>query len=314
MARAFATEWNSNPAYAKFKLKAYVFNFGAEEKQKEYERVQKLKKKQIEALNEAHLPGAIMPIRIQTVRIDEQTAVLLGGFRDADAAMSVAKKIRELPPPDVKRVKVDCRYAGAFTPEKSSKGLADLGPAAQEQVVQYINPFTKASPVRNPTAAKEQTGMTPAAELEFLRKVNREEPLSLLNTRRPFTLAVKQFNSQYKTMTDAKEAKTFINQFNDLFGRKKGEWVDGAAHNAHNLAEALRKSKLEAYVLHCQCCSYVTVGSYSGPQDPELVQMQRFLETYFQAEGFRVLDMFGHPAPMLVPGMQAGVTPSIAAR
>jgi hypothetical protein len=49
----------------------------------------------------------------------------------------------------------------------------------------------------------------------------------------------------------------------------------------------------------------VTVGSYNSPQDPELVQMQRFLETYFKAEGFRFLDMFERPAPMLVPGMAA---------
>ena len=147
MARDFVTEWNTNPAYAKFKLKAYVFNYGAEEKRKEYERVQKLKKEQVEALNKLGLNGKTLPIRVHTVRIDEHTAVLLGGFRDADAAMKVSQEIRKLKPPDIKRVKVDCRFAGAFEPEKQGQALT-----ARDQVVEYINPFTKAMPVHNPAA------------------------------------------------------------------------------------------------------------------------------------------------------------------
>ena len=144
--------------------------------------------------------------------------------------------------------------------------------------------------------------MTPAAEMDFLRKINSKDPLTVLNTKRPFTLAVKQFNTQFKATTDVKDAESFFNQIMGASGKKSADWKDHAYQNAHNLADALRKAKLDAYVLHCQCCSYVSIGSYSSPQDPELVQMQRFLETYFQAEAFRVLDMFEHPTPMKVPG------------
>lgn len=317
MAREFVTEWSGNPAYAKFKLKAHVFNLGADERQKEYERVQKLRQEQVEALNQLKLDGRVMPVRaIPTIHFDEQTAVLLGGFPDADAANKVVMEIRKLPPPDLKRVKVDCIYSGAFEPGKGPSPSGSGNPSQVFGVSQYVNPFTKATPVHNPTAPKEQPGMTSAAELEYLRKVNSKEPFSLLNTRRPFTLAVKQFTSPFKATTDAKDAENFLTHLVGLSGKKTAEKKDYAFQNAHNLADGLRKSnlKLEAYVLHCQCCSYVTVGSYNGPQDPELVQMQRRLVEYFRQEGFQFLDMYPHPTPMAVPGVPMGAMPGIAAR
>jgi hypothetical protein len=297
MAREFVTEWSTNPTYAKFKLKAYVFNYGAEEKQKEYERVQKLRKEQLDALNQMGLKGTTMPIRVQTMRIDEHTAVLLGGFRDADAAMNVAKEIRKLPHPDITRVKVDRLLGATYVPDAKNRPGS-----VQDKVDLYVNPFTKAMPVRNPAAPKEQAGGMTPEEMKYLREINNKEPLSLLNTKRPVTLAVKQFNTQFKATTDAKDAESFLSQIVGMSGKKTGESKDHAYLNAHNLADGLRKAKLDAYVLHCQCCSYVTVGSYNSVQDPELVQMQRFLETYFQAEVFRCLDMFERPMPMKVPG------------
>jgi len=314
MARDFVTEWNSNAAYARFKLKAHVFNFGAAEKQKEYERVQKLKQEQIDELNKLKLDGKAMPIRIQTLRIDEHTAVLLGGFRDAKAAMDVAQEIRKLKPdPDLaKRVELDCIYSGALGAERPGAG----NPSAAFAVSQFVNPFAKAMPVRNPAVpATEQAGMSAAEELGYLRKVNSKEPLSLLNTKKPFTLAVKQFNAQFKATTDAKDAENFFNHVIGLSGKKNGDWKDFAYQNAHTLADGLRKAGLEAYVLHCQSCSYVTIGSYDTPQDPKLVQMQRYLsEVYFKQENFRVLDLYERPIPMAVPGVSMGAMPGIAAR
>jgi hypothetical protein len=297
MAREFVTEWNSNPAYAKYKLKAHVFNYGAEEKRKEYERIQKLKQEQVEALNKAGLQGKTMPIRYATIHVDEQTAVLVGGFKDAESATAVAKELRKLPPPDPKRVKLDIRTAVTYEADTQAKGGT-----IHDTIIQYVNPFTKAFPVRNPSTKNEASSITADTEMRLLRQFNREEKYSLLECRKPVTLAIKQFNSQYKTTTDAKEAKGFMERFVSL-STKKGEWVDHAAHNAHNLAEALRKTGIEAYVLHCQCCSYVTVGNYSSVTDPQLVQMQRVLETHFQGQGFQVLDLFPRPVPMPVPGV-----------
>lgn len=296
MAREFVTEWNTNPNYAKFKLKAHVFNFGAEEKQQEYERVQKVRQKQIEELTKLGVDGRTMPIRIPTIHIDEHTAVLLGGFKDADAAAEVVQKIRKLPTPDPNRVKLDRLLGAIYEPDQPMRGGSVLAHGDQ-----YSNPFAKAMPVRNPTAARGNFGMSPAEELKYLRGINSKETLSLLAAKKPFTLCVKQYNSQYKATTDEKDAERFVNQLLST-SKRSGEWKDYAYQNAHNLADGLRKAQLEAYVLHCQCCSYVTVGNYATPQDPELVQMQRFLETYFKNPNLQVLDMFERPVPMKVPG------------
>src|SRR5260370_17778478 len=104
----------------------------------------------------------------------------------------------------------------------------------------------------------------------FLRKVNSGEPFSLLQCKKPFTLAIKQFNMQHKTMDSASgaKAKGFLEKFDMMgFFQKGGEWQDLTAHNAHKLAEATRKAGFpETYFLHCKYCSYVSFAGYDDPQ------------------------------------------------
>jgi hypothetical protein len=175
-------------------------------------------------------------------------------------------------------------------------------------VDRFVNPFTKAFPVRNPSIKEgvQQTDVT--EEMKLLRHFNRGEEFCLLQCKKPFTLAIKQFNAAQKTMAEKKDAEGFINRFSKgLFGveGKDREYVDQTAHNAHNLAAALRKSGIEAYVLHCQYCSYVTVGGYSNLQDPQLVQMSRVLENHLRSPSFQFLDLYPRPIPMPVPGIAA---------
>src|SRR5260370_3969868 len=99
------------------------------------------------------------------------------------------------------------------------------------------------------------------------------------------------------------KAKGFLEKFDMMgFFQKGGEWQDLTAHNAHKLAEAMRKAGLpETYVLHCKYCSYVTVGGYDDPEkDARLGAMQNYLETRFKMDAYSRLELF--PRPLPTPG------------
>jgi hypothetical protein len=309
-----------------YKLNAYVFNYGAKEKQEEYERVQKIREEQRAALKREGINADAVPIRVPTIRIDEHTGVLVGGYKTFDEAANALKAIRKLNPEHLLgKVDLDLSVISAPTKDSADGKKPQIG-VVQDSLA-FVNPFQRAFPCRNPSLPKEQQTANPEEELNFLRKVNKGEPLSLLNCKQPFTLAVKCFDVQHKTMDasaesarksneflaalrnlDAapeKNAGGFLSVFSRGFGFKKGEWEDITAHNAHNLAEGLRKCKLDAYVLHAKYCSYVTVGGYPSIDDPRLLAMQNELERFFKQEPFNHprLKMFPRPMPMTVPGV-----------
>jgi hypothetical protein len=306
-----------------YKWNAFVFNYGAEEKRKEYERVQKARQEQIDALKKAGL-DTNLPIRIATIRIDEHTGVLLGGYKTRDEATAALKRLQDPKITDPKHlignVDLDTVVTAKLDPTAANSIKSrEWGTKVVNQDVAYVNPFQKAFVAHNPhpDVPKVNNNMTPEEELKFLRHVNREEPLTLLNCKRPFTLVIKEYRMPYKTVADPREANDFLNQlrkadtFLDMFKSglmrrgKEEEWADRAAHNAHDLAEGLRKNKLEAYVLHSKYCSYVTVGNYDSLQDPQLLAMQRVLEPMLKSDAYRALDLFPSALPMLIPGMRA---------
>lgn len=288
MARKFVTEMRNT-----YKLPAYVFNKGAEEKRKEYERVQKKRQEQLDALQKAGLKADV-PIRVAAMRIEEQTAVLIGGFKTFEQAAAAATKIRDLRAPDPTRVDLDTKFVGSEVEMNPlAKGKTVIGKG--EHV--YVNPFKKALPVRNPTIQMETNPENLADEIRFLRRINSDEPLSLFNCKKPVTLAVKQFKTQFRTTGDDKEAKGILAVLNGSKG-----YNDVTAQNAHNLAEAFRKAGLpDTYVLHCKYCSYVTVGGYDSEKDERLIAMQNFLQSRFATDAYRQLDMIPRPVPMQVP-------------
>ena len=274
--------------------KAYVYNFNAKEKQQEYERVQKVRREQMDALQRAGLKTDL-PIHVPAMRIEEQTGVLSGGFKSYDDAARELEKVRKLPDPDPKRVAMDVKKVYTEFYDKSGKLLPHEQKVLGEA---YVNPFKKAFVARNPTLQFENNAEDVAEEVKFLRRINADEPLSLFYCKKPVTLAIKQYKTQYRTIGDDKESKGFLASFNTM--RSAG--ADHTALNAHNLAEALRKGGLpETYVLHCKYCSYVTVGGFTSEKDDRLVAMQNFLENRFRTEAFRPLDLFPRPVPMQVP-------------
>jgi hypothetical protein len=277
-----------------YKWNAYVFNYGAKEKQAEYERVEKIRREQVEALQRAGLKADV-PIRVPAIRIDEQTGILVGGYKTREEAMKALEKFRKLDPEALVKNQVDL----------DTKFVIELDGKARREAV-YVNPFLKAFPARNPTVPQEQFGSNPEEDMKLLRKLNSDEPFSLLQCKQPFTLAIKQFNMQYKTLDSAsgKKAKDFLEKFDMGFFHKSRPWEDITAHNAHNLAVWLRHEGLpETYVLHCKYCSYVTVGGYTGLDDARLVAMQNYLETRFKMDTFQKAELLPRPVPMPVPGV-----------
>jgi len=272
---------------------SYVFNFGAKEKQEEFERVQKIRKEQMDALQKAGL-RTDLPIHVPTVRIDEQTGVLIGGFKSYDDAHRGLLMVRKLEPPDPKRVKMDIEKVHREFVDKSGKKVKD----DHVHDMAYVSPFMKAFVCRNPTVQFGSSTDTVADEVKYLRRINADEPFSLFNCKKPWTLAIKQYKTAHRTIGDDKEAKGFLSMLTST--RNNG--VDHTAHNAHNLAEAMRKGGLpETYVLHCRSCSYVTVGGFMSGNDKEPIAMQNFLENRFTQPAFRQLDLFPRPVPMQVP-------------
>jgi len=291
MARKFVAELRGV-----HKQRAYVYNYGQKEKLDEYKRVQKIRQEQIDALAKAGLKADV-PIRVPAIRIEEHTGVLVGGYKTRDEAVAAAERIRKLPCPDPKKVDLVSKFEGKAEVDKSGEVVL------KDVKTQFVNPFLKAFASRNPTAPQEQASSTSEEDMKFLRKINSGEPLSLLQCKKPYTLLVKQYNMQHKTLGDSKEATGFIEKFNKgLVGLKNGEWEDVAAKNAHNLAEAFRKSGLpDSYVLHCKYCSYVTIGAFDKVGDPQMTAMQNWLESRFKTDGYRQLELLPRPIVMQVP-------------
>src|SRR5205814_4461629 len=121
----------------RYGLPAYVFNRTAEERRKEQERVARLKEEQRQRQKADGLPDDL-PIRIRSVRIEDQYAVLVGGYKDDATARKELDKIRKMTPSD--------KYMQTAL-------VADDKGKMHEQAV---NPFQSAFVCRNPTVPAEK--------------------------------------------------------------------------------------------------------------------------------------------------------------
>lgn len=251
-----------------YRLPAYVFNHGAEERRKEDERARAIVEQQREFFRQKGLP-LDTPLRVRRMRIEEQCAVLVGGYKDDETARRALDGIRKLDMPGTVREKLNTTIYQVFD-EKTGKV------STQERV----NPFTKAFVVRNPAVKFERPREWDQPDLAALHNFNRGEDYSLLTCKKPFTLVIKQF-----TTASAVQPRSSVGTFLETLGLgKTNDGIDTAAQNAHNLAELMRKSfQLEAYVLHTRYSSMVSVGGFDGPDDPRLRSMQELLTNRYKA-------------------------------
>lgn len=309
-ARQMAGELRGNP---KYRLPAYVFTYGLEERHREYERVKHLLDRQREALKGQDLPFlyasrkgdapdvagaglsedlplayAMRLLKVQHIPV--QCAVLVGGYANEDAANRALQSIKKLSPPDPNKVKLDTKF---YTKADPKNPKATSG----EQV--YANPFERAFICRNPSIRQERAAdnVNDGMDMNLLRRLNSGEPYTLLNCKKPITLAIKQFQT-FTTVQSKDEPSNILQDFG--FKTRAGEGIDQAAHDAHTLADLLRKNKqLEAYVLHTKYSSIVTIGGYDRVDDPALLATQNALGGKLRE--WDRMQFFPKPMPMKVP-------------
>jgi hypothetical protein len=267
-----------------FGLPAFVFNYGAEAKRKEQERAKGIILKQKEMLRELHMDSPTK-VYARTMHIEEECAVLVGGYRDMEAARRALDELRKKAPPAPNRVKLATRVF--------------VNPDETEGEIHAVNPFQTAFVVRNPSLAPEPDQGKGKLDVAALRRLNAGEAFSLLNCPKPLTLVVANY-SLPGPLQQPQKPNSFWNKFG--VGNKAKEGGDPAALPAHSLAEGLRKCHWEAYVLHTKYGSIVTVGGYDSLQDPRLIQArERLSRLSYSLREHKMLALFSQPMPMEVP-------------
>jgi hypothetical protein len=268
-----------------YKLPAYLYNRGDEERRKEKERVDHIREEKRKAYRAFGAPDNI-PIKVATVRIEDQFAVLVGGYKDMDAARKALDQIRKLKPAAEK--------VGKFM--VSTEPTDD--PAKNKVKEKQENPFATAFVAHNPTVPVEKD--PDKGKLENLKEYNADESYSLLKCGRPYTLLVKSFQGASVIQRTSGDGSAM-----SKLGLSNGSLLNASAKQAHSLAQLLRKElHYDAYVLHTEYNSYVTVGAFDKENDSKLLQLQRTF-TNPQSGPLRDLrnldQLMAQPTPMAVP-------------
>jgi hypothetical protein len=270
---------------------AYVFNYADEER-----------RKQREELERQHIVSADNPGRIRTIHVEESCAVLVGGYRDADAAHAALVAFKKLPAPDLKA-------PDGYMPFPTAVQPVDLGNGRAQAKIVMINPFAIAFAVPNPTVPHD---VRPADRMNdpFLEKLNDGEDYSLLKCPGRYTLAIKEYFG-FAVVQQQAETSPFLKLIG-LGGPKTGESSLGvAAVNAHELAKTLQQLKFDAYVLHTRTSSVVTIGGFQDENDPNVARVCQQIQSLrkevaaAQKSGSKdPLGLFAMPVLMPVPKLR----------
>lgn len=267
----------------KYDLNAYTFNRGKEERAAQEAEMQKRRQQQEQFLKERGLV-ADMPFRMKHVRIEDQYAVLIGGYKDMDSARNALDHIKKLPAPSKELMD----YACLGIPNADKKGNGRVEGA-------FLNPFLRAFVVPNPTVPHDRPRDEPDPALKAM---NADECYSLLKCTKPWTLAVKEFYGE--TVVTQKNSPTQM--FEKLIGKHGPDTLNASALQAHEIAKVLRTHmNMDAYVLHTRHGSIVTVGAYDTQDDPRLLQNARMLANLQMGP---VIKFLPRPLPMEVPHVQ----------
>jgi hypothetical protein len=269
-----------------YKLPAYLYNRGDEERRKEKERVDHIREEKRKTYAAFGAPDSLT-IRVATFRIEDQFAVLVGGYKDMDAARKALDQIRKLKPAAEK--------VGKFM--VSTEPTDD--PAKNKVKEKQDNPFATAFVAHNPTVPVEKD--PEKGKLENLKEYNADESYSLLKCGHPYTLLVMTFKGA-SAIVPASGGESAMSKAK----LTNGAQLNVAAKQAHNLAELLQKKlHYDAYVLHTESMSYVTVGGFDKADDPKLLQLQRaFTNPQSGPLGDlknRLGQLMAQPTPMAVP-------------
>ena len=144
--------------------------------------------------------------------------------------------VKKLSPPNPDRVTLDTQYYI----KEDAKNPGKKGEAAQGEHV-YVNPFLRARLATNPTVRKERPAEWDKMDVASLRHMNSEEPYNLLQCRKHYTLAIKEF------AIPAMLQDRNLNRSGGLLaniGIGKGTYSDVSAENAHGLAEGAAQGEV----------------------------------------------------------------------
>jgi hypothetical protein len=262
---------------------AYVFNRGNEERKKLQQELDQW---------QGNNPGAVRRWKLAHPE-EEQLAVLIGGYKDVDAASSELKKVRKWDLPDIKlksgKPAFDTYDVYEPVPDKKSY-----------DVKRYpVNPFHTAFVIRNPAIVQDHK---PVAKVDPLwKKLNADEPRSLYKCPKPWTLAVQEFRGTQILQTSGSSGGIL-----DKLGfgdHNLGRRLDCSAKMAEDLCDMFRKLGFKSYVLHTRTHSVVTVGEFISRDDPAIGQMQEKLNrfTFKTQSGETPFKLFAKALPMEVP-------------
>ncbi len=305
-----------------YKLPAYVYDRGGELRRAEREKVRKSFRK----FAKHQLPSNVDPEKVdpeftkkmwkrsecarvrQFWNIPDQTAILVGAYRDKDTAKEVLREIEKLPMPDHKIIKLHALYGGSKK-AKSKK-------AAKVTWV-WQNPFLHSFVCRNPTLPEKKADPTkPQLNMKLVRQLNAHEPYSILKTKGKVTFVIAEYQLPV-ILKQKNNPKSLVEKFDfsgmffsGMFVKKKD---DSAGASAHSMAKALRGDPLniDAYVLHLPRSSLVLVGSFRSFDDPKMRvtfdRLRRVVARFrqVQAQGHpeqaNPLGLFPKPRPMVIP-------------
>ncbi|HTU91999.1 MAG TPA: hypothetical protein VMF69_18090 [Gemmataceae bacterium] len=261
---------------------AYVYNRGNAERKKLQEELDQ---------QQRNIPG-LPRRRILAHPDEEQLAVLIGGFRDVDAANAQLKKVRNWDLPDIK--------LKSGKPAFDTYDVYEKGPDKKYELKRTpVNPFHSAMAVPNPTIPQQHN---PVAKVDPLwKKLNADEPRSLYKCPKPWTLAVQEFRGAHAIQMTS-SSNGFLEKLG--FGDHPGQRLDNAARMAQQVCDMFKQLHFKSYVLHMRYGSVVTVGEFDSPNDPALLRMQEQLgKMSFQngKTGGTAFNLFAKALPMEVP-------------
>ncbi len=301
---------------------AFLYEWGAEERES-----QKKARAEVVAMKRKELAGFIqaqedlraaaarkgedffparLSVRAPKVTATTQWAVLVGGWPTMDAASDarklVIRKWDKLPAPRLLDSVV------VATPGDGKAGIEG----------QYLNPFGVSTVVPNPSIKRAQAQELPLDKVVI--DMNKDEPLSVLTIKKAWTLTVKDFPIQATTQVNQQEGGIIGKMFNKSDSAAQ---FDRMAVTAVEFAKTIRSPamqqaaqqaanrlgmptvSLDAYVLHLQTGSRVTVGQFDSLEDPALAATQRLLANM----AFEIRDTPTGPAKQDLRRMFDGITP-----
>ena len=254
---------------ARYNTPAYVFNYADEERKKQKEIVER---------QQAALPfdapadssEIVVPIphHHAIVRVEEQCAVMVGGYADENAAHVALLAIKKWPAPEL----------------KAAEGVSPFGAVFDHGKEIQLNPFaTQSMVVRNPTVPHDGKANDMAKD-PFLKTLNADEEYSMLRCPGKYTLAVKEYFGA--AMVQQQTGSSSFLKSIGLGSTREGESLAVAAQNAHQLAEtlneAMKKAGIPAFVLHTRTSSVVSIGAFSGPDDKSIPAVREQFDRWRQ--------------------------------